>query len=211
MAGTQPLAYVALILLLYSIQLFKLNYIVRFSTAKYESWNYRSKINIWFLSLEALWLSSSSMSDNVFNNIHWWKITFSSVLLPTLKNVLYFFGVQLSPVNQIYMSESSDRETQQGYSQDHSLVWTRKTRGFFFFPLFYINEHNKCKFMLELTGTVYFRQPILHFYYSDFNIHVFLRHLEGAQTLHSRIKIASKLLDIFITLEFSPQYLGQIL
>lgn len=101
MAGMQPLAYVVQVLLLCNKKLFTLNYIVCFSTSTYGSWNYRSKTNVWFIPPEAQWLSSCSMPGNMFNNIRWWKITFSSVLLPTLKNVLYFFRVQLSPINPI--------------------------------------------------------------------------------------------------------------
>lgn len=101
MAGMQPLAYVGQVLLLYNKELLTLNYIVCFSTSMHGSWNYRSKTNVWFIPPEAQWLSSCSMPGNTFNNVRWWKITFSSVLLPILKHVLYFFRVQLAPINPI--------------------------------------------------------------------------------------------------------------
>lgn len=101
MAGMQPLAYVVQVLLLYNKELLMLNYIVCFSTSTHGSWNYRSKTNVWFIPPEAQWLSSCSVPGTTFNNVRWWKITFSSVLLPILKNVLYFFRVQLAPINPI--------------------------------------------------------------------------------------------------------------
>lgn len=103
------------------------------------------------------------MSDNVFNKIFWWKITFSSVLLPISKNVLYFFGVQLSPINQICKSEFSDRKTQQGYSQNHSVVWTRKTRGNFFHCYFSLTRITNVSCSRSLQGQYILDSPFYTF------------------------------------------------
>lgn len=76
-----------------------------------------------------------------------------------------------------------------------------------FYHYFTLTRVTNASHSMNLLGTVYFRQHTLHFHYSVFSICVFfLSHSEGVKALCS-----SKLLDIIIRLEFSVQYVGQIL
>lgn len=64
---------------------------------------------------------------------------------------------------------------------------------------------------MNLQGQYILDSPFYTFITVILTFIYFLRHLEGAQALPSRTKIASKSLGIFIRLEFSAQYLGPIL
>lgn len=56
---------------------------------------------------------------------------------------------------------------------------------------------------MNLQGQYILDSPFYTFIAVILTFTYFLRHLEGAQALHSRIQIASKLLGVFIRLEFS--------
>lgn len=125
MARTQPLASVAQILLFYYHNFLKLSCMVCFIISAYGSWRQRSNTNIWFffpsLHVQCQIIHSVAFVDGTWH---------SSVLLLTLKDVLHFFGAELSSINWIYTSRFAGGDEHQGCRLIHSAIF--KIQAIFF-------------------------------------------------------------------------------